>query len=90
MNWLCFCRYHIFTVRNEVAKVVFLHVSVCPRGGLPLGILGCHPPSGADPPPVSWSRPPLGADPPAGAGTPPKKTATVADGTHPTGMHSCY
>ena len=22
--------------------------------------------------------------------TPPKQTATVADGTHPTGMHSCY
>ena len=24
-----------------------------------------------------------------GPGTPPQQTATVADGTHPTGMHSC-
>ena len=31
------------------------------------------------------------APPPPGAGThpTPKQTATVADGTHPTGMHSC-
>ena len=23
----------IFTIRNEVAKVMFLHLSVCPQGG---------------------------------------------------------
>ena len=28
-------------------------------------------------------------DTPPGPGTPPRLTATVADGTHPTGMHSC-
>ena len=44
-------------------------------------MLGYHP---------SWSRhPPPPADPP-GAGTQREQTATVADGTHPTGMHSCY
>ena len=26
---------YIITVRNEVAKVMFLHLSVCPQGGLP-------------------------------------------------------
>ena len=41
------------------------------------------------------SRPPLGADTPREQtplprpGTP-RQTTTVADGTHPTGMHSCY
>ena len=25
----------LVTVRNEVAKVMFLHLSVCPRGGVP-------------------------------------------------------
>ena len=34
------------------------------------------------------TTPLLGTDPP-GADTPPKETATAADGTHPTGMHSC-
>ena len=29
---------YIFTVRNEIAKVMFLQVSVCPRGD---GILAC-------------------------------------------------
>ena len=39
---------------------------------------GIHPP--ADPP---SGRPPLVRHPP------PQQTATAADGTHPTGMHSC-
>ena len=55
---------------------------------------GKHPPVADIPsgsrhhPPPYWSRHPLGADPP-GADTPPRDTATAADGTHPTGMHSC-
>ena len=53
---------YFITVRNEVAKVMFLHLSVH-RGGLPQCMLGTD--------------------------TPPQQTATAADGTHPTGMHSC-
>ena len=70
----------LFTVRKELAKVMFLHLSVCPQGGLPQCILGYHPPEQAPP---SRSRPPLRSRPP------PQQTATIADGTHPTGMHSC-
>ena len=33
--------------------------------------------------PSPWADTPLGRQPP------PPETATVADGTHPTGMHSC-
>ena len=33
----------LFTVRNEVAKVMFLHLSVCPQEGLPQCMLGYHP-----------------------------------------------
>ena len=58
----------LITARNEVAKVMFLHVSVilsmdgqvCSRGACSKG----------------------------GVETP-QQTATAADGTHPTGMHSC-
>ena len=74
------------------------------RGCLPQCMVGYYTPPGADIPPVQtppgpdplreqtplweqtpWSRhtPLLGADPP------PRETATAADGTHPTGMHSC-
>ena len=77
----------VITVRNEVAKVMFLQACVCPHGGggwcLPQCMLGYPPrantPQGADTPP---SHP--------GADTPPGETATAADGTHPTGMHSCF
>ena len=159
----------IIIVRNEVAKVMFLQASVCPRGGgcLPQYMVEYTPPGadtpqeqtppksrhpwsrhpqGADIPPgadthpweqtphptpgsrhtplgadTPWSRHPqqtcLGADtPPLGVDTPPEQTpradttpweqtppradtmppsrhpletATAADGTHPTGMHSC-
>ena len=61
------------------------------------------PPPGADPDPPPGSRhPPLGADTPweqtlpSWEQTPPRSrlphqdTATAADGTHPTGMHSCF
>ena len=58
----------IFTVRNEVAKVMFLQVCVCPWGR---GSASVH----------------VGI--PSREQTPPQQTATAADGTHPTGMHSC-
>ena len=106
----------LFTVRNEVAKVKFLHLSVSNsvhRGCLPQCMLGYHPPGPGTPPPQSrhpqsrpprsrplqgpgtpWARHPPGPGtlPPPGPGTRPpprQQTATVADGTHPTGMHSC-
>ena len=136
----------LITVRNEVAKVMFLHLSVShsvhggstwagtPRGGTPPPPLTgtphrqvpprqVHPPgqvppqAGTAPPgqvhPPRWVHPtgrytppgrypqvhPLGRYTPQArtsprAGTPrqvpPQQTVTVADGTHPTGMHSCY
>ena len=36
------CRHTVITVRNEVAKVMFLQVSVCPQGDLPQCMLGYH------------------------------------------------
>ena len=95
------------TVRSEVAKVMFLHLSVCPQMGSASVHAGISPP-----PPAKEQTPPEQAPP--GAGTPleqtppweqtppgsrhppqeqtppPQQTATVADGTHPTGMHSCW
>ena len=41
-----------------------------------------HPPGPGIPPGTRYT--------PQGTGTPPRETATVADGTHPTRMHSCY
>ena len=47
----------VFTVRNEVAKVMFLQASVCPQGGkVPDQV---HPPQGADNPRARytpWTR----------------------------------
>ena len=37
-------KHRFVTARNEVAKVMFLHVSVCPQGGLPQCMLGYNPP----------------------------------------------
>ena len=96
---------HIFiiTVRNEVAKLMFLHVSVIlstwgvgvpgPGGVCSQGVPGL---GGACSGGVAWS----GGDGGAwsrGAGIPactevdpPGETATAADVTHPTGMHSYY
>ena len=69
-----------FTVRNEVAKVMFLHLSVilfmgrglwfCSRGGVCLS--------------ACWDTTPS----PQEQTPPPEQTATAADGTHPTGIHS--
>ena len=55
---------HIFTVRNEVAKVMFF-TCVCPhgRGCLPQCMLGYHPP-GADPEQTSPEQTPPRADTP--------------------------
>ena len=57
---------NLITVRNEVAKVMFLHLSVCPQGGSASVHAGIPPP-GADSPgtrPPKEKTPP-GADPPA-------------------------
>ena len=130
----------IFTVRNEIAKVMFLQVCVCPRGGVVSqhalqvvsqhalqqdsgGVLFQHalqvvsqhalqqvsremsvPGESA----LGRGVPGLGGPGPGGVSAPggllpgglvsqhalrqtPSlgETATAADGTHPTGMHSC-
>ena len=62
-------KYILVTVRNEVAKVMFLHLSVCPRGGgsasVHAGIPTLPLPLGADP---HGSRHPPGADTPPADG----------------------
>ena len=71
----------IISVRNEVAKVMFLQESVCPWGGLPQCMLGYHPhPPGPEiPPPKSRHTPP-----PTGAGTPsPSRPPAPGAGTPP-------
>ena len=82
------------TVRNEVVKVMFLQACVCPHGGggcLPQCILGYPPPEQTPlreqthPPPTREQTPPPRSRHPT-----PRETATAADGTHPTGMHSCF
>ena len=103
---------NIITVRNEVAKVMFLQACVCPQGGevpgpegeglVPGGVCSWGVCSGGEGvcsggegvcswwgvcsqegwfPSMHWGRPP---PPPL-----PGEMATAADGTHPTGMHSC-
>ena len=88
----------IITVRNKVAKVMFLQACVCPHGGICLsacwdtGPWEQTPPQADTPPgadtPRSWH--PHRADTPREHTPPPRETATAADGTHPTGMHSCF
>ena len=79
-------RPRMFTVRNEVAKVMILQTCVCPHGVVCLSACWDTPPP--------RSRHPHQEQTPPGAHTPrehtPQETATAADGTHPTGMHSCY
>ena len=75
-----FLIYRIFTVRNEVAKVMFLQVSVCPQRGGAWSRGGSAPGWGVGIPACTEADPP----------PPPGETATAADGTHPTGMHSYY
>ena len=86
----------LITVRNEVTKVMFLHLSVIlftVAGGLPQCMLGyqppgtrhpprtSHPPGAADTPPMI--RHPLGADPPE-PGTP-LDQAPPSESRHPPG-----
>ena len=61
---------------------MFSQVSVCPQGG------GVHPPGQT--PPWQADRHLWAGTPLPWANTPPSQTATAADGTHPTGMHSCF
>ena len=76
----------LLTVRNSsCGKVMFSQVSVCPQGrrctppgGHPLGR---HPPGRQTDTP--WADTPQADTPPQ------RQKATAADGTHPTGMHSC-
>ena len=71
----------ICTVRNEVAKVMFLHLSVCPQGVCLSACWNTSSPPGADPHPVSRHTAPRSRSPPP--------TDGYCCGTHPTGMHSC-
>ena len=76
---LFFLVYHIciskglVTVRNEVAKVMFLHVSVCPRGGGSASVHAGMPPS------QEQAHPPCSRHSP-GAGTPRSRHPPKADG----------
>ena len=81
---------------------MFLQACVCPQGGcLPQCMLG-NPhktrsdtpqdqvPPGPGPPPKTRSTPQDQVHPPqAETPAPSRDMATAADGTHPTGMHSC-
>ena len=85
--WVCqyFHQRLIFTVRNEVAKVIFLHLSIILfTGGVCLSACWDTTPPDQAQPPKTRHPPGTRHHPPPGA-----ETATAADGTHPTGMHSC-
>ena len=70
----------IFTIRNEVVKVMFLHMSVILfTGGVCRSTCWNNTPSPLEQAPPEQEPPP----------SPPSQMATVADGTHPTGMHYC-
>ena len=80
---------HIYSPQRSCGKVMFSQASVIlftRRGVSDRHSPGRHPP---------WANTPLGRPTPLGrhppwADTPPQQTATAADGTHPTGMHSCF
>ena len=74
----------VFTVRNELAKVMFLQACVCPHRGSG-GVF-----SGGECLLSGGSAPGGDGIPACTEADPPGETATAADGTHPTGMHSCY
>ena len=73
------------TVRNEVAKVMILHLFVY------LSTRGSVSVHAGDTPldQAPRTRHPLGPGP-LRSRPPPQQTVTAADGTHPTGMHSCF
>ena len=66
---------------NEFAKVMLLHVSVSPQGGVPGQV---HPLGRYNP----WVGTPPGQVHPLGAGHA-ERYGQQAGGTHPTRMHSC-
>ena len=79
---------------------MFLHLSVILFTGGGRGVsasvhAGIHPPWADSPPPSLGRHPPEQTTPPGRhippgqTLPPPQQTATAADGTHPTGMHSC-
>ena len=90
--------YHLQT---KFAKVMFLHMSVCPQWGWHPSMpcrwylsMPCRSPGG-----VSRPRPRGVSRPTSGGGVslhalrqtpPPPWMATATGGMHPTGMHSCY
>ena len=91
----------LITVRKEVAKVMFL--PVCLSTGGSASVHAGMPPPGPDPPgpgtPHMTRHPQDQPPPPPWANhlprdqatpLPQEQTATAADGTHPTGMHSCF
>ena len=93
---LYFELYHFLLPGNEVAERLCFHKRVSrilSTGGVhPMADTppGRHPPR-ADTPQTNTSPPnqtPSQADTPLGR-HPPRQTATVADGTHPIGKHSC-
>ena len=77
----------IVTVRNEVAKVMFLQACVCPRGGVWSGLGGvctCGSALGG-----AWSPGGVGI-PACTEADPLGETANAVDGMYATGMHSCF
>ena len=54
------CSFRFITVRNEVAKVMSLQVSVCPQGGSASVHVGIHPPNQAP----AWDQTPPDSRPP--------------------------
>ena len=82
--------------QHSCGKVMFLHLSgILSTGGCPppsVDTPWADTPSGQTPPQTEPTRQTLtlGRHPSLGRHrTPPPKTATAVDGTHPTGMHSC-
>ena len=70
----------LITVHNEVAKVMFLHLSVCPQGGICLSAFwdGMPPPTDQElPPPPEQGT--TGTRNPSGPGTHPDPTPSGAD-----------
>ena len=80
----------LITVRNEVAKVMFLQACVCPHGGGGVCLSAYWDAPWEQTPPRSRHPPWEQTSPRSRHPPPPGETATAADGTHPTGMHSCF
>ena len=88
---------HFYRPQRSCEGYVFTPVcqSFCSQGGLPQCMLGCYPPEAGTPweqtppaEPPGCRHPPWEQAPPPGS-RPLLQTATAADGTYPTGMHSC-